>query len=50
MATLRSGRARLRGRRTVTRTAHPALYWTNVAALGVLMLLSLVVIGIAAHT
>jgi len=48
--TLRSGTARLRGGRKVTRTKNPVLYWTNVAALGVLMALSLIVIGIAVHT
>ncbi|HYM18894.1 MAG TPA: hypothetical protein VEU06_10045 [Micropepsaceae bacterium] len=49
MATLRSGTARLRGGRKVTRAKNPALYWTNVVALGVLMGLSLVLIGIALY-
>jgi hypothetical protein len=48
--TLGSGTARLRGGRRVTRAKNPALYWTNVAALGVLMVLSLVVITIALQT
>jgi hypothetical protein len=50
IAALRSGSARLRGGRKVTRAKTPYIYWTNIVALCVLMLLSLVVIGIAAHT
>jgi hypothetical protein len=39
--TLHSGAAKLRGGRRISRQRHAALYWANVAALCVLLLISI---------
>jgi len=46
--TLSSGAARLRGRRRITRTRHPVLFWANVVALCAVLAasLGLLIIGI----
>jgi hypothetical protein len=49
MKTLTSGTARLRGGRRIRREKNPALYWANVVALGVLLVLSVVLIGIGVY-
>jgi len=41
LKTLRGGTARLRGGRRITRTRHSMLFWANVAALCVLLAVSL---------
>ena len=46
--TLETGKARLRGGRTITRARNPGLFRTNVAALCTLILLMLCLLYIAA--
>ena len=48
---LRSGAARLRGGRRITRTRNPVQFWVNVAALCVVLALSLglLVAGVTGH-
>ena len=48
---LRTGLARLRGGRQITRASHPVLFWANVVALCALLAVSLglLIAGVAAR-
>ena len=48
LKSLRTGTARLRGGRKITRERNPRLFWTNVIALCVLLALSLWLLFLAA--